>query len=247
MPYCVRCGAWYPGRVAACERCGGALGDARPSSAARLPGPSGVDDMPAADEAFRGDWSADDSTAILPDDTAILPDRQAEPLEPVELRALVRAFEMVCARAKGRHAAPASWLPGSPRRVATALDLALEDAAERLDWSATRHLREALVDLQAFVPDDEAAAAEGFATGNHGPMARLGEAALDRVHHAQAIVIAMLRDEDTAGGAYNALRDMDGGIRIGYARRSLEAVDRYKVAQALGLAVTIGSRWLGLP
>jgi hypothetical protein len=50
----------------------------------RLPGPSGVDDMPAADEAIGDDRSADDLTAILPDDTAILIGCARRSLEAVD-------------------------------------------------------------------------------------------------------------------------------------------------------------------
>jgi hypothetical protein len=177
--------------------------------------------------------------------TAILPDRDAEHLAPREVRALVTAFDKTCHRAKGRHAAPVSWLSVAARRVATALDIALEVAEEDHDWPTTRHLREDIVDLQAFLPDDEAAAAEAFMAGGDGHVPGDGFAALDRVRTGQAIVISMLRNDELVLGAHVALRDMDQDIRIGEARRSLEAVDRYKSEQSNGFAAA-GTWPLGL-
>jgi len=138
-------------------------------------------------------------------------------------------------RESGRHAAPRSWLPAPGTRIATALDLVTERAEEEGDWPTIRRMREAFVDLQAFLPDDEAAAAESLATQ---PRQRAvpdgkGEAALDRITWAQAIAISFLRDDARVLGAHNALRDAD--IVIGNAQRSLEAVDRYKESQMGGI------------
>lgn len=159
---------------------------------------------------------------------AILPDRDAEGLDPAEAERLVSAFEAVRRSAAGRHAAPASWLPAPGKRVATALDISLDRANDDEEWPAIRGLREAILDLQAFLPDDEAAAAEAAV--------RRPEA-LDRVRWSQAVVISMLRNDERVIGAHNALADID--IVIGQAQRSLEAVDRYKEAQMSGIAALV--------
>ena len=219
MPYCVRCASWFPGRATACERCGGALGPERPAPDGRGP-----------EEMMEDVWSTAEATAILPD-------REAEVMQPDEMRSLVSALDVQLVRARGRHAAPVSWLPATPRRVATALELALEEAEDRHDWPAIRHVREDIVDLQAFLPDDETAAAEAFVAGSDGPVSGDGAAALNRVKWAQAMVISMLRDDDRVLGAHNALSETE--VVIGQAQRSLEAVDHYKETQASGIAAIV--------
>lgn len=219
MPYCVRCESWFPGRATACERCGGALSPERPPPDERGP-----------EEMVEDIWSAADATAILPD-------RETEILQPDEVRSLVSALDVQVERARGRHAAPVSWLPAAPRRVATALELALEDAEDREDWPAIRHVREDIVDLQAFLPDDEAAAAEAFVASGDASEQGAGADALDKVKWAQAIVISMLRGDDRVLGAHNALAETD--VVIGQAQRSLEAVDLYKETQASGIAAIV--------
>ena len=77
---------------------------------------------------------------------------------------LARGFDQACRKAAGRHAAPRSWLPATSTRVATALDVVylrlLEGGGQGSVWPAIRSMREAIVDLQAFLPDEDAAAAE---------------------------------------------------------------------------------------
>lgn len=117
--------------------------------------------------------------------------------------------------------------------------MALDEAEEDDDWPAIRNLREAILDLQAFLPDDEAVAAEA-ATSRQGrvdPEDDAGSVALDQVSWSQAVVISMLRDDDRVLGAHNALADTH--IVIGDAQRSLEAVDHYKEAQASGIAAIV--------
>lgn len=170
---------------------------------------------------------------------ATLPDWDAEGLDPAEADRLVSAFEAVRRRAAGRHAAPSSLLPASGKRVATALDMRLVRAEEDEDWPAIRGLREAILDLQAFLPDEEAAAAEAAVRQPDRmlPEGDPGSAALGRVCWSQAIVISMLRDDERVIGAHNALADID--LVIGQAQRSLEAVDRYKTAQTSGIAALV--------
>jgi hypothetical protein len=167
---------------------------------------------------------------------AILPDWDAEALDAAEADRLVSAFEAVRLTAAGRRTAPMSWLPASGQRVATALDSALGQAQEDDDWPSIRRLREAIVDLQAFLPDAEAGAAEAAVRQREEtlPAGDPGSTALGRVRWSQAVVISMLRDDERVIGAHNALADID--IVIGQAQRSLEAVDRYKEAQMSGIA-----------
>jgi len=217
MPFCVDCQSWYPSSAPACGRCGGALAGERPESISTIP-------VRATGEA----WEHADSVASLPD-------RENEHLDLHEALALVGTFDALCLRESGRHAAPRSWLPAPRTRIATALDLVAERAEEENDWPTIRRMREAFVDLQVFLPDDEAAAAESFATQPKQPAARdgKGEAALDQVVWAQATAISILRDDERILGAHNALRGID--IVIGAAQRSLEAVDRYKESQMAGM------------
>lgn len=166
----------------------------------------------------------------------------------MELREALRifdAFEQVRTRATGMRAAPVSWLPAPGEVVATALSRV---AGEARELAVQRSCREAFVDIQAFVPDDEAVLVEARAGGppddERGVDHRAGSngrpdqvsaiAVLEEIRLAQAQAISFLREDDRVQGALNAL----GGscFAIGQARLSLEAVDRYKDAQTLGLA-----------
>jgi hypothetical protein len=99
--------------------------------------------------------------------------------------------------------------------------------------------------LQAFLPEREAEAVEGDARRpeRDRPAGGAGAAGSDRVRWAQAIVISMLRDDPRVVGAHAALCDVE--IVIGEARRSLDAVHRYKEAQASGI-VALWSWPIGL-
>ena len=227
MPYCTLCQSWFPRSASECGDCGGALAPPLPASDEAAPtatghGPDRVQEM--VEDAF--------SKAILPDHDSKEPD-------PADVQQLVSAFDAVRRRASGRHAAPLSWLPAEGARVASALDVALAEAEEEGDWPATRGLREAILDLQAFLPDDEAVAAEATASRQErtGPGDDAGTAALDRVTWSQALVVSMLRNDERVLGAHNALAEID--IVIGQAQRSLEAVDRYKEAQVSGIAALV--------
>jgi len=155
-----------------------------------------------------------------------------------EARALADAFETVRARAKGLAAAPESWLPAPGEPLAGALQLAITPDADR---SAMTRLKEGLVDLQAFIPDDEAEAAQRFRAGSPWDDAdrRKGEAALERVLKAQAATICWIRDDDRVLGAMNALRPL-GGVVIGDGGRALAAVDGYKESQMAAFVSMVG-------
>ncbi len=109
-------------------------------------------------------------------------------------------------------------------------------AEEDGDWPSVRHAREALVDLQAFVPDEVVVAAE-TRSRQEGRSSHESPWDLEPIRKAQASVISMLREDDRVLGAYNALADID--VVIGEARRSLEAVDRYKETQVSGFAAMV--------
>ena len=217
MPYCTMCEAWNPGRATACEVCGGSLSDARPASA-RL---TGDFEARGTDEAWDLNLARDDPGYTQP-----------------EARALADAFEKVRARARGLPAAPASWLPAPGEPLAGALQLAITPDADR---AAMTRLKEAIVDLQAFIPDDEAEAAQRVRAGSAWDDAdrRKGEAALERVLRGQAEAICWIRDDDRVLGAMNAIRPLHGVV-IGDAERALAAVDRYKESQVASYVSMLG-------
>jgi len=223
MPICARCQTWCPGSAQHCERCGGVLADER------QPWPTEDSDDPVA--VIEDVWG---NAGVI----AILPDLDIAPMELDEADVLADRFDAVRHRAAGRHAAPRSWLPASTTQVATALDLVhfrlMEEGGLTSEvWAAIRNVRAAIVDLQAFLPDDDAVAAEACATRQETADRERGRAGLERIRWAQAIVISMLRDDDRVLGAHVALEDVD--ITIGSAAGSLDAVDRYKEAQMGGI------------
>lgn len=220
MPFCEDCQRWFPSRVPRCEACGGAMtGQPPPTKISRTPVPSSLEEV----------WDNAGNTATLPD-------ADPEPMSLDEADRLAAQFDEVRLKAAGRHAAPRSWLPASSSRVAMALDLVHAHLLQTEDgsgnpWPAIRNSQEAIVDLQAFLPDEDAAATDLPAT-RIAIVARC-QAALDQVRWAQAVVISMLRADEKVLGAHVALEGID--ITIGSARRSLQAVDRYKQAQALAI------------
>ena len=122
MPFCTDCESWFPGSVSRCEACGGALTAERPASVVKA----------AAAGAVSNDgpdrlWS-----------WVKMPDPDAEILDPQEVSRLVRAFDAARERARGRHAAPASWLPASGTRVPTASWMPHCQAEEEGDWPGVR-------------------------------------------------------------------------------------------------------------
>ena len=211
MPYCTKCEAWNTGRAAACEACGGTLSGERPASA-RL---TGDFEARGTDEAWNLNLARDDPGYTQP-----------------EARVLADAFEAVRARARGLPAAPASWLPAPGEDLAGALQLAVMPDATRADMT---RLKEGILDLQAFIADDEAEAAQRVRARSQFDEAdrRKGEAALEQVLEGQATAICWMRDDDRVLGAMNALRPL-GGVVIGDGERALAAVDRYKESQMAG-------------
>jgi hypothetical protein len=169
---------------------------------------------------------------------AYLPDNS--PIEPAEAEQLVDAFLRVCERFVGQTAAPESALPAPATRIATALASEAASADEVDGESALiiyQTAVEALIDLQAFVPDDAASAVErqlskrsdGRDTRSDGD-SRLATETLERIRTAQAAAIQWIRDDVSVVGNENALRDLVPVI--GDARRALDAVDRYREVQS---------------
>jgi len=222
MAICGACDEWYPADTSECTSCGGELVDERRPWRGHELRP---DPYAAVEEV----WSSADALAVLPD-------ADSAPLSQARIAGLVRGFARVRARAAGRHAAPRSWLPDAPGVVAVALDAEhsrLEGSVgSDASWPELRDAREAILDLQAFLPDADADAAEACASDPALAGDERGKAALERIRWAQAIVVSMLRDDERVLGSHVALADHD--ITIGSAQQSLEAVDRYKSAQALG-------------
>jgi hypothetical protein len=152
-----------------------------------------------------------------------------------EAAALAAATRSQVAAHRGELVAPRSALPGEPALVADALVVSAEAGMIRLGRddlrAAQRDLAETLVDLQSFRPDEEAARILSDQAG------AIDE--LESLLAARAAIIAMLRDDDlSVVGNMNALRDLD--LRIGDGRAALDAVDRYRVKQALGLLAVAG-------
>ena len=211
MPFCTQCTGWSPLRATACLDCGGELTPERP------PGRVLTSERPA--QPPNEHWDA-----VLPSDKSTL--------SPVEVERVVTSLARAMQRAKGLAAAPESWLPEPPQLMATALGQWISGESS---WRRHREFRHMLLDLQLFVPDDDAEAAQRVRSRN--PVAaeadQRGFEVLDRIRRAQAVAICMFREDDRVLGAHNALRGID--IVVGRADRSLAVVDEYKEAQALGL------------
>ncbi len=165
----------------------------------------------------------------------IYPSEEDRPLDgrlAAELAADVRSQ---LASRRGELVAPRSALPGEPALVADAL---LVDADARMVGlgrddlkAASRELAEAFVDLQSFRPDGEAARILSD------PTAAVDE--LEALRISRAAIIGMLRADDMSVlGNMNALRDVD--LLIGDGRVALDAVERYRVRQAVGLLAVAG-------
>ncbi len=163
---------------------------------------------------------------------------RADPIYPDEDRAvneveaaeLASAFRALRDSRRGELVAPRSALPGDPEHVATALLAEAEARMEGLDGrglkAAQRELAEVFVDLQAFRPDDEAVKIQSDPTG--------AVAELEALRTAQAAIIQLIREDDmSVTGNMNAMRGLD--LRIGDGRIALDAVNRYRERQALGL------------
>jgi hypothetical protein len=165
----------------------------------------------------------------------IYPGSGGRSLEEGEAAVLAAAARSQLASRRGAVVAPRSALPGEPSLVADALIVAAEAGMLRLGRddlrAARRDLAETLVDLQSFRPDAEVERILSDPTG------AVDE--LESLRTARAAIIAMLRDDDLSiVGNMNALRGLD--LRIGEGRAALDAVERYRVRQALGLLAVAG-------
>lgn len=158
---------------------------------------------------------------IYPDDDEIAPE---------EARDLARQFRILRDDHLGEVVAPRSLLPGEPGRVAAALisdgDARMENLAGDDLKAAQRELAEALVDLQSFRRDDEAALILA------GPSDAEGIEAAEALKTARAAIIAWIREDPSVLGNLNAIRDIE--LRIGDARQALDTVKGHRDKQALG-------------
>jgi hypothetical protein len=165
----------------------------------------------------------------------IYPGTGGRSLRDGEAAAIATATRSQLASRRGDLVAPRSALPDEPALVADALIVTAEAGMLRLGRddlrAAQRDLAETLVDLQSFRPDEEAERILSDPTG------AVDE--LESLRAARAAIIAMLRDDDLSiVGNMNALRELD--VRIGDGRVALDAVDRYRVKQALSLLAVAG-------
>jgi hypothetical protein len=159
-------------------------------------------------------------------------DRALDAHEAVELAAAFRALRDA---RRGELVAPRSDLPASAELVADALLIDGQDRVVELDGSelkaAQRELAEAFVDLQSFRPDEQAARILEDPSGAADELRSLSVA--------RAAMIGQIREDDMSVlGNMNALRGLD--LRIGDGRIALDAVNRYREKQALGLLAMIG-------
>lgn len=200
----------------------------------------------------QGDANPEDPTGLSPGDRAIArakaqdekrvaradpiyPGSGDRPLEASEAAELAASFRSQLEAHRGGLVAPRSVLPGTPELVADALTMEalgrMAGLAGRDLKAAQREFAEVFVDLQSFRPDDEAARILADPTG------AVDE--LDSLRTARAAIIAMIREDDLSiTGNRNAMSGLD--LRIGDGRIALDAVNRYREKQALGLLTMIG-------
>jgi len=168
---------------------------------------------------------------------------QADPIYPdtgdlelEEAAELAKGFRSLRDDHRGKVAIRRSLLPGDPGRVAAAIMFEMEsDLAELHGRDAKARQRqgaEDLVDLQSFRRDDEVRI---LTEGDAEPKVRT--AALESLLTARAAVITWIRGDPSILGSINALRGLE--IRLGDGRLALDAVNRYREHQALGLLAWI--------
>ena len=190
-------------------------------------------DTPAGDRAIARVRAIDNERIAWAD--PIYPSAGDRALDGRSAAELVSDLRSQLLSRRGEPVAPRSALPGDPELVADAL---LVDADARMAGlgrdemkAASRELAEAFVDLQSFRPDVEAARILAD------PTAAVEE--LEALRIARAAIIGMLRADDMSIlGNMHALRDID--LRIGDGRVALDAVERYRVRQAVGLLAVAG-------
>lgn len=166
----------------------------------------------------------------------IFPDADDVPGTIAEAQELAQHFRALRDELRGRSVAPRSALPAAPGLVASALMMEAEGRMEGLKGkelrAAQRELAEAMVDLQSFRPDAEAALIVAD------PTTPETADALDALLTARAAMIEMIREDPSVTGNRNALRALD--LRIGDARRALDAVNSYREKQAFGFLAMFG-------
>ena len=166
----------------------------------------------------------------------IFPDADDVPSTMAEAQDLAQRFRVLRDELRGRSVAPRSALPAEPGLVASALMMEAERRMEGLEGkelrAAQRELAEAMVDLQSFRPDAEAALIGADSTTPE------TADALDALLTARAAMIEMIREDPSVTGNRNALRALD--LRIGDARRALDAVNSYREKQAFGFLAMFG-------
>jgi hypothetical protein len=166
----------------------------------------------------------------------IFPDPGDVPLTTAEAQDLAERFRALRDELRGRSVAPRSALSAEPGRVASALVMEAEGRMEALDdkelRAAQRELAEAMVDLQSFRPDAQAALILAA------PTTPETAEALEALLTARAAIIEWIREDPSVTGNRNALRGLD--LRIGDGRRALDAVNSYREKQAFGLLAMVG-------
>lgn len=191
-----------------------------------------------------GDVAAERTVAATgaagePLDVYLPPDVRTLPIPEGE--AIAAEFMLVRDRYVGKRAAPLWALPDTPVRVVEALEIRQQREQSLNPVRAQREFEDAILDLQAFVADEAAHAVEA----RHHGVSAAGQVTgrdlreIDRQTRAlivtrHSVVTSMLRGDINLLGNENALEDLD--IRIGEARRSWEAVTRYRDEQAGGIA-----------
>ncbi len=169
----------------------------------------------------------------------IFPDAGDVELELREATDLAKGFRSLRDAHSGELAVPRSVLPGDPRRVAAAIMLEMESDLEELRGrnakSRQRRGAEDLVDLQSFRREDEV---RSLNDKDVDPNVRA--AALESLVTARAVMITWIRNDPSILGSINAMRGLD--IRVGDGRIALDAVNRDREHQALGLLA-----WIVIP
>ncbi len=149
---------------------------------------------------------------------------------------ILKAFETTLKRYADRWAAPESALQYPAKDIQQAL---LEDAgSQNLTSGRLEFIKTALVELETFVPDEDANVVRIYQDWAREPSSHYladadrqrAELILDRIRYAQATVIGKIRGDTLLVGIDTALQDKP--VAIGKARRSLDAVSAHKEYQA---------------
>lgn len=159
---------------------------------------------------------------------------ESSTISAAEAEQIVSEFERVRNTHRGQMAAPMSDLADTPERIAAAIHVAAPAARSK----RKRQLAEALVDLAAFLPGEDAALVNEYAATSTG---RRRTASVDATRAREltsamdvdrARVIQHLRGDPSIVGNLNALR---APVRIGEARLALDQVADYREFQLAGM------------